>query len=130
MNIDHLNFTQLLALRVDVNNRISAIEVDAKAELEEGNLVQGFALKVGRKSRKITDEPNLVRGLNGVLDYSELYTAKLIGLPALEKALKAKNLDSEMVQRLLAPHIEESVTASTLQYTGDMRTTQEDLTFG
>ncbi len=117
--IEQLSYKEMLELRLQLNNRLAAFENDAKEKLNQGIAVKGFVLKAGRKVRKVTNENTLVNALGKYMDYSDIYTAKMVGLPAIEKALKSHKLDGNQIEAMLAPHIDVSLAPSTMVYTGE-----------
>lgn len=93
MNLAQLTLQELYTLRVELNNKIEAIETKAFEDLSQGKEVAGFALKQGRKSRKWINENLLTdmlmdRGLNS----NQIYDIKLKGIPAIEKLTKGSDI--------------------------------------
>ena len=110
---------ELYALRVQVQNYISQFENTALNAFKLGIPVDDYALKPGRKSRLVADEKELVKDLTAEgIPYNALFTAKLIGVPAIEKLLKGSNLQPETAKTLYDRHIIEAIGNPTLVFTG------------
>lgn len=119
LDVTKLTLKQMMELRHKLNQAIEGIEKTAKADLLDGKVVKGFSLRIGRKTRKVVNEVTFAHALSSHLDYSELYSAKMLGLPAIEKALKAKDMNADEVSAILEPHVLVSTSAPTLQYHGE-----------
>ncbi len=119
IDLGMMSYEELIALRVELNNKIDGIEIDAEEALLKGEPVDGFRLKGGRQVRKIKHEGTLAQQLRDLgLKNGEFYNAKMLGIPALEKLLASKNLAKDN----LTKHIEVSNADPKLEYVG----TKED----
>lgn len=116
MDTSSMSYRELIALRHSINERISSIEENALNQLMMGEQVEDFVLTTGASRRVIADEPALVGALReyGVTN-KELYTAKIIGVPAIEKLCKEKMLSYTDIAK---PFIEEKQGATKIKYVG------------
>ncbi len=118
IDLNMLTYREMLALRVELNNKIDEIEIDAEERLHRGEAVEGFRLKGGRQVRKIKHEGTLAQQLRDLgLKNGEFYKAKLLGIPALERLLKDKGLSTDN----LTKHIEVSNADPKLEYVGTQK---------
>jgi len=99
--VNDMQYRELLALRLEVNTAIEKIEKQAFQSLEAGDAVPGFELKKGRKSRIIVDESALVKGVRSWIPATDLYQAKMIGIPAIETKLKDLNVPVDVLEPFL-----------------------------
>lgn len=93
MNLDvinNLSVADLMALRVAVNNRVTAIETEAYTQLLEGNPVPNFKLKAGKTSRYVANTDQYEHVLNDHFGEDDIYIRKVIPLTAAEKLVKAQ----------------------------------------
>ena len=117
IDLSQLTRGELYELRLAVQNNIDQFEGAALSSLKLGIPVQGYDLKKGRKSRKITDEKALVAELTKEgIPFGDLYDSKLKGIPALEK-LTSNRKDSSVF--ILDGYIEVTEGKPTLVYTGE-----------
>ena len=112
-DIGILSIKDAYYMRVQLNNLIEGYEAKARKTLDAGNPHPDFALKQGSKKRSWLDEELLVKDLRNA-DYTskDIYSAKIKGIPAIEKLLKDTDFDLE-------PHIKEGRQKDTMIYTGE-----------
>ncbi len=115
-DLTNMTYAELLEIRVELNNKITEVEIAAEESLLKGNAVEGFRLKAGRQVRKIKHEGTLAQQLRDLgLKNSDFYQAKMMGIPALEKLLVNSNLSKDN----LTKHIEVSNADPKLEYVGN-----------
>lgn len=113
MNLSEMTYKQMLELRLKLNQEIESIERTAFVTLSKGEECSGFRLKPARRSRKIKDEAALVQFMQerGGCTNRDLYTAKLHGIPTLEKLAQTKGINIDT-------HIEVTLGEPKLEYVG------------
>lgn len=118
LNLDNLTYEQLLTIRLEVNQRIAQIEEQAFTKLSAGEPVKGFRLKKGRAVRKVKNEGLLVQSLRdrGIQNH-DMYQAKLLGVPALEK-LVWERFGKKEGSTFLDEYIEKTISEPKLEYVG------------
>ncbi len=119
--IGRLNYEQLLKLRLTLNDRLTAIEKACEAHLVHNPKLEGwggFKWKKGNKKREIQQLAGLITLLadKGVAK-KELYTVTLLGVPAIEKIMKAKLTEGEF-EEAYEKYIKETPGKKSLNYVG------------
>lgn len=119
MDFTDKSYSELIQLRAALEHEIAKQETAVVEKLNQGEQVPGFRFKEGRMSRKVTNEGLLVQTLREKgIENSDMYDAKLIGVPALEKLVNAKLTEKE-AEQLLKRHIDMTYGAPKLEYTGE-----------
>lgn len=119
MDLSNKSYSELVHLRALVNQAIAEQETTVVERLNKGEIVPNFRFKEGRMKRTVTNQGMLVQTLRDKgLSNEDLYEAKFVGIPALEKVLKAK-LSQADAEKILKRHIEVSYGNPTLEYTGE-----------
>lgn len=95
MNIDNLTTAELMALQVEVNNRVEQIKEDAFTCLSNDESYPGFELKAGRVSRFIKDPESYERILDVCLG-DKAYKVSYIPLTAAEKLIKDEDILNQL----------------------------------
>lgn len=113
MNLDNLTTAELMALQVDVNNRVEQIKEDAFTCLSHDQPYPGFELKPGKVSRFIKDPESYEKLLDVCLG-DQAYKVSYIPLTAAEKLIK----DEDMLNQLKDTLGTRTSNAS-LVYTGE-----------
>jgi hypothetical protein len=119
MDFANKSYSELIQLRAAIEEQIAIQETAVIEKLNQGEQVPGFRFKEGRMSRKITNEGLLVQTLRdkGIAN-SDMYEAKLLGVPALEKLVKAKLTQAD-ADKLIKRHIDVTYGNPKLEYTGE-----------
>lgn len=119
MDLSNKSYSELVHLRALVNQAIAEQETSVVERLNKGEIVPNFRFKEGRMKRVVTNQGMLVQTLREKgLANGDLYEAKFIGIPALEKVLNQK-LSKADAEKILKRHIEVSYGNPTLEYTGE-----------
>lgn len=119
MDLSNKSYSELVHLRAQINQAIAEQETSVVERLNKGEIVPNFRFKEGRMKRAVTNQGMLVQTLRDKgLSNEDLYEAKFVGIPALEKVLKAK-LSQADADKILKRHIEVSYGNPTLEYTGE-----------
>lgn len=119
MDFANKSYSELIQLRAAIEEQIAIQETAVIEKLNQGEQVPGFRFKEGRMTRKVTNEGLLVQTLRdkGIAN-SDMYEAKLIGVPALEKLVKAKLTQAD-ADKLMKRHIDVTYGNPKLEYTGE-----------
>lgn len=114
--LSEMSYRELIALRTEIANAITEIEDNALNQLTLGESVPDFVLSHGPSRRVVTDEKALVASLkkNGFTN-KDLYTAKMVGIPAIEKLCEGAMIPFSKVAE---PFIEKKEGKPKLKYVG------------
>lgn len=94
-------YDMLAELRDVLNGTLMQYSELVKSEIDAGRPVDGFVIGKGRNTRKITSQLDAVTAMTKYVNDSDLFEEKLIGIPAMEKLLKGKNLTAPVIENTL-----------------------------
>ena len=115
---ENADIHMLYKLRLEINERIQAIEAEALSTLGAGDAYPNFELKKGRKQRTVTDEEALVGACTYVgIPESDLYKKSFVGIPTMEKLLSA--VEPETRDFILDTYVQVTYSKPTLVYKGE-----------
>ncbi|WGH28566.1 protein of unknown function DUF2800 [Vibrio phage 13VV501A] len=85
----------------------SALLADVEQRIANGQEVEGFTMKAGAITRRIPDYNMAVMALSALgVDESKLFEQKPLGVPAIEKLLKASGLKPDDREAVMVQFVE------------------------
>lgn len=89
----------------ELQDRKKELDTKTLASLANDIPVYGFELKEGRITRKVSDQKLAEQLLTEHIDAEKIHETKLIGIPAMEKLLKAKGMKPAEVEEVVSQFI-------------------------
>lgn len=101
MSVARANYDALTASIDELTQVRDALLADVQHHIDDGEDVTGFKIKAGAITRKIPDVDAALVALEGLVPSDQLFEKKFLGVPAIEKLLKATGLKPEEREAVL-----------------------------
>ena len=107
--------TALMEMKSIIEATLTHYHARATTEVLAGKEVDGFKLVKGRKTRKVFDETKAASMLHAQgIPVDDIFIEKLMGVPAMEKALKALGKSPKDIDTILGNFVETSLGEPTV----------------